>query len=89
MDIYKGISLPTMPDKIEELKQVEEHLDALHTFFDQLLSKTKQFYIQPRQLTAAEITAINKPIEGDLVYNKTTKKINFYDGTNWRIVTST
>ena len=89
MDMLNGLSVPPTPDKIVELKDVELYIDALNTFLDQMLNKTKQFYATPRSLTTAEIAAINKPTTPDLVFNTTTKKLNFYDGTAWRIVTST
>lgn len=42
---------------------------------------------QPR-LTSVQIAAIASPVEGSFCYNKTTKKMNFYDGTAWREIQS-
>ena len=88
MDMYNGLSMPPLPDKLSDLKDVEDYVTALNQFLSNMMDKTKQFYIQPRQLTATQITAMNNPVTGDLIYNSTTKKLNFYNGTTWVVVTS-
>lgn len=35
------------------------------------------------KLTTAERDAVNSPEEGMLIYNKTTKVYEFYNGTSW------
>lgn len=50
-------------------------------------STTKGFL--PPRMTTAQRDAIASPAEGLTIYNNTTKKLNFYDGTSWRVVTST
>ena len=42
----------------------------------------------PPNLTTLERDAIGSPIEGSLIYNTTTQKLNFYNGTAWEAVTS-
>lgn len=39
--------------------------------------------------TTTERDAIPSPTEGVIIYNSTTQKLNFYDATGWRAVTST
>lgn len=39
-------------------------------------------------LTTTERDAISSPEEGKLIYNTTTNKLNFYNGTSWQAVTS-
>lgn len=39
--------------------------------------------------TTTERDAIPDPTAGLLIYNSTTQKLNFYDATGWRAVTST
>ncbi len=43
----------------------------------------------PRSLTTTERDAIATPRAGLTIYNSTTLKLNFYDGSAWRVVTST
>lgn len=43
----------------------------------------------PRSLTTTERDAITTPRAGLTIYNSTTLKLNFYDGSAWRVVTST
>jgi hypothetical protein len=51
-----------------------------------LSSTTKGFL--PPILTTAQRDAISSPAEGLMVYNATTNKLNFYNGTAWEAVTS-
>ena len=44
-------------------------------------------YIIP-SFTSTEITTLSA-VTGMMVFNSTTKKMNFYDGVAWRIITST
>lgn len=39
--------------------------------------------------TTTERNAIPSPTAGLIIYNSTTQKLNFYDATGWRAVTST
>lgn len=39
--------------------------------------------------TSAERDSLSSPFEGQIIYNTTTDKMNFYNGTNWEEVTST
>jgi hypothetical protein len=48
---------------------------------------TTQGFLPPR-MTTAQRDAIASPATGLMIYNTTTAKINFYDGTAWRVVTS-
>jgi hypothetical protein len=43
----------------------------------------------PPNLTTVERDAIGSPVAGSLIYNTTTNKLNFYNGTAWEVVTST
>jgi len=88
MDMYNGLSLPPLPDKFQTQKDMEDYLDTLNTFLDQMLNKTKQYYHRPRQMTTTERNALATPVTGDLVYNTTTNKMNFYDGSVWKEVTN-
>ncbi|MEI6766653.1 MAG: hypothetical protein WCM76_13550 [Bacteroidota bacterium] len=47
------------------------------------LSSTKQGFLMPR-LTTVQMNAIVNPNEGLMVYNKTTHKPVYFDGTSWR-----
>lgn len=38
--------------------------------------------------TTTERNAIPSPAEGVIIYNSTTQKLNFYDATGWRAITS-
>jgi hypothetical protein len=38
--------------------------------------------------TTAERDALVSPLEGLVIYNTTTNKLNFYNGTAWEAVTS-
>ena len=40
------------------------------------------------RMTAAQITAIVSPIQGDLRYNTNTNTVWYYDGTNWQELNS-
>lgn len=52
----------------------------------QMTSTTKGF--KPPSLTTTERNAIATPLAGVMVYNSTTNKLNFYNGTAWEQVTS-
>lgn len=39
--------------------------------------------------TSTERAALKNPQQAMIIYNTTTDKINFYDGSTWRVVTST
>jgi hypothetical protein len=69
--------------------------------FDNMRGNTVKNVGKPRQSTDAltfgipnytttERDALNTDIVGNaLIFNTTTSKLNFYDGTNWRVITST
>lgn len=40
------------------------------------------------QYTTVERDALASPYAGQLIYNTTTNKLNFYNGTSWEEVTS-
>jgi hypothetical protein len=44
--------------------------------------------IQPPSLTTAERDAVVSPADGLLLFNETTNKLNFYNGSAWEAVTS-
>lgn len=50
-----------------------------------LTSTTKAFY--PSRMTTAQRDALT-PTAGAAIYNSTTNKLNFYNGTAWEAVTS-
>lgn len=50
-------------------------------------STTKGFL--PPRMTTGQRDAIVTPAEGLVIYNLTTHLLNFYDGSAWRVVTST
>lgn len=52
----------------------------------ELTSTTKGFV--PPRMTTAQRDAISSPAESLMIYNTTTKKLNFYNGTAWEAVTS-
>ena len=41
-----------------------------------------------RKMTTTERDAIVNPVAGDVIYNSTTAKLNFYTGSAWEEVTS-
>ena len=47
-----------------------------------------ELFMAPRY-TSTERDALKNPKEAMIIYNTTTDKINFYDGSTWRVVTST
>lgn len=51
------------------------------------VSSTTKGFLPPR-MTTTERNAISTPPAGLMVYNTTTNKINFYNGTAWEAVTS-
>lgn len=51
-----------------------------------LQSTTKGFL--PPRMTTTQRNAISTPPAGLMVYNSTTNKLNFYNGTAWEAVTS-
>ena len=51
-----------------------------------LTSTTKGFL--PPRMTTTERNAITSPVAGLMVYNTTTNKLNFYNGSAWEAVTS-
>jgi hypothetical protein len=52
------------------------------------LTSTTRGFLPPR-MTTAQRDAIASPDTGLMIFNTTTAKIDFYDGTAWRVVTST
>jgi hypothetical protein len=42
----------------------------------------------PLRMTTTERDTISSPIQGLIVFNTTTAKLNFYNGTDWKEVTS-
>jgi hypothetical protein len=51
------------------------------------LDSTTQGFLPP-QMTTTQRDAISSPGTGILIYNTTTNKYNFYNGTGWEAVTS-
>ena len=43
---------------------------------------------QPPRYTETERDALKDPQEGQIVFNKTTAKLNVYNGTAWEAITS-
>jgi hypothetical protein len=56
---------------------------------DHLVFVSDRWTVETWAMTTATRDAIVAPREGRQIYNTTTKKLNFYDGTAWRVVTST
>ena len=52
----------------------------------QMTSTTKGF--RPPSMTTTQRNAIATPLAGVMIYNNTTNKLNFYNGTAWEQVTS-
>jgi len=44
---------------------------------------TSEDLMQIHVLTTTEISALSSPAEGSMIYNASTKKINFYNGAGW------
>lgn len=51
------------------------------------IQSTTQGFLPPR-MTTEQRDAITTPAEGLMIFNSTTKKLNFYNGTAWETVTS-
>jgi hypothetical protein len=51
------------------------------------IASTTRGFLPPR-MTTTQRNAISAPAEGLMIYNSTTKKLNFYNGTGWEAVTS-
>lgn len=51
------------------------------------VSSTTMGFLPPR-MTTTQRDAISTPATGLMVYNTTTNKLNFYNGTTWEEVTS-
>jgi hypothetical protein len=51
------------------------------------VSSTTQGLLPPR-MTGVQRDAISSPAAGLMIYNTTTNKLNFYNGTAWEAVTS-
>jgi len=51
------------------------------------LNSTNRGFLPP-VLTTTQRNNISSPAEGLMIYNSTTKKLNFYNGTSWDAVTS-
>lgn len=51
------------------------------------IDSTSKGFLPPR-MTTAQRDAISSPAEGLIIYNSTTKKLNFYNGSAWAAVTS-
>ncbi|MGG9960069.1 hypothetical protein [Ferruginibacter sp. SUN106] len=51
------------------------------------VSNTNKGYLSSR-MTTAQRDAIAKPVEGVMIYNTTTHKLNFFNGSAWEQVTS-
>ena len=49
------------------------------------VNSTTAGFLPPR-MTSTQRDAISSPEEGLVIYNLTTKKLNFYDGTAWEQV---
>jgi len=52
----------------------------------EVTSTTKGFL--PPRLTTTQRDNISSPATGLMIYNTTSDKLNFYNGTNWEEVTS-
>jgi hypothetical protein len=50
-------------------------------------TSTTQGFLPPR-MTGTQRDAIASPAAGLMVYNSTTNKLNFYNGSAWEVVTS-
>lgn len=44
--------------------------------------------LNPQAYTTAERDALTTMVAGDVIYNSTTNKLNFYSGSAWEAVTS-
>lgn len=42
----------------------------------------------PTKLTTTQRDALSSPIAGLMIYNTTTNKMNFYNGSTWEVITS-
>ena len=51
------------------------------------VSSTTKGFLPPR-VTTTQRDAISSPAEGLIIYNTTTHKLNFYNGSAWEQVTS-
>ena len=51
-----------------------------------LESTTRGF--RPPSMTTSQRNVISNPIAGVIIYNNTTKKLNFYNGTAWEVISS-
>lgn len=51
------------------------------------VTSTTQGFLPPR-MTGTQRDAISSPTAGLIVYNSTTNKLNFYNGSAWEVVTS-
>ncbi len=51
------------------------------------MTSTTRGFLQPR-MTTTQRDAISTPATGLMVYNTTTNKLNFYNGSAWEVVTS-
>lgn len=60
-----------------------EVFDSLQTM--ELIVSTR--LVLPKMTTTAR-DAMTNPVSGTIIYNTTTNKINFYNGSGWEAVTS-
>lgn len=52
------------------------------------VNSTTQGFLPPK-MTTSQRNAINSPAAGLMIYNTDTNKINFHNGTEWRIISDT
>lgn len=55
-------------------------------FYSEIVTILNLF--SPPQMTTAQRDAIAVPLKSMMIYNTTTNKLNFYNGTAWAAVTS-
>lgn len=48
----------------------------------------KRILVWPRKYTTTQRDALESVLEGTLIYNLTTHKLNVYTGSAWEVVTS-
>jgi hypothetical protein len=76
----------TDPDDIELLPESGDPKPVLNSNLDIIKDHLQN---GPRGFTTTDRDLIASPPDGLTIFNLTTFKLNFYDGTVWREVTST
>ena len=64
--------------------------DRFGLFQGQQLARSRQVLVlfQAPRYTTTERDAITTPQQGQIIYNTTTDKLNFYTGSGWEEITS-